>query len=151
MMPNCWGWTKAVLVVAGVACLAAAVGLVKVAWCGTLQTASAQAPPPADSPSATSGPQALELLREGTQLTNQLGSFRPVGDRVAFVTSDGKRRLIVLENLSLERVTQLIGETPTPLVWSVTGTVTEFRGANYLLVERAVISSAELPAMPGRQ
>jgi hypothetical protein len=46
-----------------------------------------------------------------------------------------------LENLNLERVASVINENPEQLQWSVSGTITEYRGANYLLVSRATLKS----------
>ena len=80
-------------------------------------------------------------LREGTEIKEQLGYFRPVGGRVTFFTADGKDRLVGLENLALERIAQQIDEELTPLQWSVDGRITEFRGANYLIVDRAVLAA----------
>jgi hypothetical protein len=48
-----------------------------------------------------------------------------------FYAADGERRFGVLENLNLERVARLVGETPDPLEWSVSGVVTEYQGGNY--------------------
>ena len=62
------------------------------------------------------------------------------GGRVLFFTADGKRRFVGLENLNLERVARTIAESPQTLQWSVTGTITEYRGANFLLVRRAILN-----------
>src|SRR5687768_15245816 len=61
----------------------------------------------------------VERLREGTALAEQMGRFQPTGDRMMFYAADGERRFGVLENLNLERVARLVGETPDPLEWSV--------------------------------
>jgi branched-subunit amino acid aminotransferase/4-amino-4-deoxychorismate lyase len=65
-----------------------------------------------------------------------------VGDRVTF-TKQGQN-YIVLENLNLERVVKTIEENRTvtdadTLEWTVDGTVTEFRGANFVLITRSVL------------
>jgi hypothetical protein len=39
-------------------------------------------------------------------------------------------------------------DEPESVKWSVSGTVTEFSGRNYLLVSRAVYKAAMLPPMP---
>lgn len=80
-------------------------------------------------------------IREGTELVNSPGHFRTIGDRVAFFTQDEKTRLLGLENLNLERIAQAITQNPEHLKWRVTGVVTEFRGENYLLIQRAVLES----------
>ena len=51
-----------------------------------------------------------------------------------------------LENLNLQRIARTIADNPVPLQWSVTGTITEYRGANFLFVRRAVLKRrAQLP------
>ena len=82
-----------------------------------------------------------ERLREGTRLVNASGYFKLTGDRITFYLDQGDRRLQVLENLSLERIGALVGETPDPLEWTVSGLVTEYGGGNYLLVQQATLKS----------
>lgn len=77
-------------------------------------------------------------IREGTEMVNQNGYFRMTGDRVTFFTEGGKERFVVLENLNLERVSRILAENPNHLQWTVTATVTEYRGANYIFVRKAV-------------
>ncbi len=81
-------------------------------------------------------------LREGTELQEARGYFRFVDDRVVFFRSNGVARYIGLENLNLERIVSEITNNPTQLEWTVVGTITEYRGANYLVVRRAVLSRA---------
>jgi hypothetical protein len=91
---------------------------------------------------AAQAPAAAEtLLREGTELVNQLGQFKLSGQRVVFIAADGRRQLEGLENLSLERIVKEISASSDPRTWLVTGTVTEFQGGNYLLVRRAIQKS----------
>lgn len=80
-------------------------------------------------------------LREGTKLTDQLGYFKVQGDGLVFYTADGKRHFNALENLAMERVARLVSESPDSLEWSVNGVITEFRGANFLLLTQAVVKS----------
>lgn len=80
-------------------------------------------------------------LREGTELTDALGTFRLTGDRATFTLADGSARFSGLENLTLERVANVIGGDPSPLEWVVSGVVTEYKGNNYLLVTRAILKS----------
>jgi hypothetical protein len=63
------------------------------------------------------------------------------GDRVAFFPADGSGRFIVLENLNLQRVVQMITENPVLLDWKVSGTITEYRGSNFLFLRSAVVQS----------
>jgi hypothetical protein len=88
-------------------------------------------------PSADAGG---DRLREGTTLELQ-GSFKPTGDRIMFYASADQRRFGTLENLNLERISRMVSDSVEPLEWSVSGTVTEFQGANYLLISRAVLKS----------
>lgn len=88
-------------------------------------------------------------LREGTRLTDRMGHFRQNGDALTFVDEDG-RELGGLPNLSLERIIRMLKavEEPESVKWSVSGTVTEFSGRNFLLVSRAVYKAALLPPTP---
>ncbi len=78
-------------------------------------------------------------LREGTELVDQGGRFRIIGDRAAFYPSESSGRFLVLENLNLQRIVQRISENPFPLKWRVSGIVTEYYGSNYLLVRSAIV------------
>jgi len=103
----------------------------------------------AASPSPEGNAETGTRLREGTQLTNRMGHFRQNGDALTFVDEDG-RELGGLPNLSLERIIRMLKsvDEPESVKWSVSGTVTEFSGRNYLLVSRAVYKAAMLPPMP---
>ena len=79
-------------------------------------------------------------LREGTQVEKVSGHFKLTGDRVTFVTADGKQRFGGLENLALERVARVVKDSPAQLRWTIAGVITEYRGANYLLVTHAVLA-----------
>ncbi|HUT11330.1 MAG TPA: hypothetical protein VMY42_12595 [Thermoguttaceae bacterium] len=112
---------------------------------------SAQIHTPADrfddreGPSADSSPSERDdsrrQIREGTEVVDRLGYFRTTADRVTFFSEDGKDRFVGLENLSLERIAQAIGDNPAQLQWSVTGTVAEYRGSNFILIRRAILKS----------
>ena len=88
-------------------------------------------------------------LREGTQLTDHLGYFRQNGESLMFVDKDG-RELGGLPNLGLERIIRMLKsvEEPESVMWSISGTITEFAGRNYLLINRAVFKAATLPPAP---
>jgi hypothetical protein len=75
-------------------------------------------------------------------LTDIHGRFELSGDRVTFFPGAGRDSYRLLENLALERVAQVISESRTRQEWMVSGTLTEFRGANYLLLTKAVIKSS---------
>ena len=76
--------------------------------------------------------------REGSLLQDQLGTFKLRGDRIAFVPADSQQSYCVLENLMLERVWRVLSESHGRK-WRVSGIITEYRGANYLLLTRAVV------------
>ncbi len=89
-----------------------------------------------------------QRLRKGASLDNELGQFETAGDRVAFVPAGGNARFVVLENLNLERIARALGEDPDARQWSVSGSITEYRGGNYLLVTRAILKSRTRPGAP---
>jgi hypothetical protein len=78
-------------------------------------------------------------LREGEEITDEAGYFSMTGDRVTFFTDGGTRRLVGLENLNLQRIIQEIEDGTGTSSWVVSGTITEFRGGNYILVSRAML------------
>jgi hypothetical protein len=82
-----------------------------------------------------------ERVREGTELRDVLGTFRLTGDRATFCPADGVGKFGGLENQTLERVATVIAADPTPMEWLVTGTVTEFKGNNYILITRAILKT----------
>ncbi len=85
--------------------------------------------------------EAPKRLRQGTTLRKVKGEFRLTGERVAFYPQDlDVKEMTVLENLALERLTELVAETRRRLRL-VDGVVMEFRGKNYLLVSRAVLTA----------
>ena len=121
----------------------------------TLLCHGAQTPPgsstrnAAMSPSRTAGqtppPAGLSVdrrQREGTTLVSQYGHFEHSGDRLLFTSIDGTLRVTALENLALQRIGRLINEQSAQLEWSISGTLTEYRGGNYLLITRAMVKSA---------
>ena len=83
-----------------------------------------------------------ERQREGTRLIDVGGRFELAGDRVTFHPASSRESYRLLENLALERVGQVLSESRAKQEWTVSGTLTEFRGANYLLLTKAVIKTA---------
>jgi hypothetical protein len=112
---------------------------------------------PADPPSTPAAPQNVagpaptkpgpskpaERLREGTKLIDETGTFQSVGDRVSFIPGGDKDSYRVLENLALQRISAALDEGRGPRQWVVSGTITEFKGSNYLLVTKASINLQE--------
>jgi hypothetical protein len=91
--------------------------------------------PPATKPA--------ERLREGTHLTDEVGTFQNVGDRIAFIPSGDKDSYRVLENLALERIGRTLDDGRGQRPWVVSGVITEFRGSNFLLITKALIQPQE--------
>ncbi len=108
---------------------------------------SSETPPPgvASGPKAEGKPDESGLRREGTELVDQVGQFKVSRARTIFVMAQGNRQLVALENLNLERVVKMVSGNPEASNWVITGTVTENRGNNYLLVRRAVLKSQAKP------
>lgn len=110
-------------------------------------------PTPGPSPASTSQQNgsrsggAAGRHREGFDLVEQTGTFRPAGDRIVFFSDDGRLRLVVLENLALQRVAAMLAANPEPLRWKVTGTLTEYRNVNYLLLRRVELISPHRPEL----
>ena len=78
-------------------------------------------------------------LREGTEVVDQLGRFQIAGDRVVFVAEPANQRFVALENLNLERIARSVADRPAESQWKVSGTVSEFRGTNFILIRRATL------------
>ena len=130
-------------------CAAVVLFAAGLSWLEALGAADQQArPTAASSAEPESAPEQANLrVREGTEIVGEFGYFRMTGGRVVFFTGDGKRRFVGLENLHLERISRAVAESRHSLRWDVTGTITEYRGANFLLVRRAILKSG--PQSPG--
>jgi hypothetical protein len=100
----------------------------------------AAAPVPA-SPADAQPEKVTQRIREGTPLDDALGHFKMTGDRAMFYLNDDSAKYSCLENLNLERVTNQLADNPDVLEWAVSGTLTEYRGSNYLLLTRAILKS----------
>ncbi len=106
-------------------------------------------PPAAKSPASDAAPAAKSGIdgyqtngrwREGTRLHQVQGVFSTNGERLQFATADGKVQIITTENLLAERVLRTIQESSdTSLAWTIQGTMTEYKGANYLTLNYATI------------
>ena len=83
-----------------------------------------------------------ERIREGTRLVEVSGTFGRMGDRITFQPTGQEDSLLVLENLALQRVGRVLNEDRQSLPWVVSGVVTEYQDANYLLLTKAV---AQMP------
>ena len=141
--------TKALLRLAGVSTIAL-VMLCPAVWvCGQIDSGSGESGA-ADDNSAPSPdqPESAARLREGTKLENVAGRFAVSGDRIAFFPARDESSLPLLENLSLERVGQMLTTVGEERTWAVSGMVTEFQGKNFLLLSRATMKN-EVVELPG--
>jgi hypothetical protein len=136
---------SSVVLIAGIALFAAAANQAEAEKSATPSAARKQ-----ESPKPAAGPIAGLISggrwREGTKLVDIGGSFRITGDRVTFLSTDGKSRFACLENLNSERIARMVSESPESLEWVIQGTVTEFRQENYLLVTQAVLRTRQTGA-----
>ena len=103
--------------------------------------------PGGDSPKAPAGNRSkdslgsLSVLREGTQIEGAAGEIRRGSSRFIFTQTGSRRELLLLENLALERLVRLVERSNRSISCYATGTVTEYRGVNYLLLERTVLDA----------
>jgi hypothetical protein len=108
---------------------------------------SAETTTPEMAPTATSAAgkaKGADRLREGTRLIDVVGAFQSVGgDSVSFSPGGNKDSFRVLENLALERVSRTLDENRGTRQWVVSGTITEYRGSNYLLLTKVVVQLHE--------
>jgi hypothetical protein len=102
---------------------------------GVARVQSADVP----TPGSKRGAQPTQRLREGAVLVDVPGYFKTLGDRTIFYPLEHHVGYTGLENLSLERVASMLNENLDQMVWSVSGTITEFRGANFILISKAVL------------
>lgn len=79
-------------------------------------------------------------IREGTCFRGKRVFFRTVGQRTMLYYLNEAEGYVCLENLNLERILNAMAERPGRGLWTVDGEFTEFRGENYILIKRAVLS-----------
>ena len=119
--------------------------LVALNVCGAKEDSAT--PPERKVFSSTPTKKAKELRqREGAKLADVNGRFQLTGDRVMFVPSEATQGVSyhVLENLALERVLDNLNESRSERLWTISGTLTEFRNANHLLLGKAVLQAQEV-------
>jgi hypothetical protein len=134
-------------------CLAAFLGVLAyhplAAQNGSPAVEDAPPPPAANTHADSAGPatRSAERLREGTRLVDVPGTFATLGaDRVSFSPDGGKESYRLLQNLALERISRMLEEQRGPKLWTVSGTITEYKGANFLLVTKWQSLDNETPA-----
>ncbi len=89
-------------------------------------------------PTTTSGSASkkrLQLLPDGSHLANRVGRLSRDGDdwRFVFEGDETQASIVLLPNQMLERMIQRSASSQAPLVFVVSGQITEFMGNNYLL------------------
>jgi hypothetical protein len=106
-----------------------------------LQPQPSAAAAPIDASAAGTG-----ILREGTDIIDRLGRLQKStdGQQEEFVLeSDGRvmheAPLLILPNLKLMSMETATSQTSHDLRFRITGTVTEYRGHNYILLEKVVV------------
>lgn len=83
-------------------------------------------------------------IREGKRVKDPSAVFQIVGERIHCNLQKHGLSVIALENLTLERVHHyLLRGSATP-TWEVEGVITEYEGANYIELKRAIVNSLEL-------
>ena len=101
----------------------------------------------------TSGPGAVaprapvvHLMKEGDKIVDRTGRLTPSADgqRMEFVfDADGRALrdppMVLIPNLSLMAMENAVGSSSRDLRFRVTGTVTEYKGRNYLLLEKVIV------------
>ncbi|MCC7351154.1 MAG: hypothetical protein IT446_11345 [Phycisphaerales bacterium] len=112
-----------------------------------------QPAPDAPTTDKTSGPAAVapgapsvNVLREGTLVVDRVGHLTRSADgqQMEFTfDSDGKAMkdppLILLPNLKLMAIENELTRTSRDLKFKISGVVTEYRGRNYILLDKVVI------------
>lgn len=87
---------------------------------------------------------ASNRLREGREIRDLNATFSPVGERMNCVLPSLETTVTVLENLTLERVYEIMTRHDEAATWEVEGSITEHQGRNYIVLRRAVINSISL-------
>jgi hypothetical protein len=91
------------------------------------------------------GPPTPTLIREGDYIQNRVGRLNKTGDgQFEFIfDSDGAALkdppLIILPNLKLMQMESAVTAGNRDLKFRITGQVTEYKGKNYILIEKAVV------------
>jgi hypothetical protein len=86
----------------------------------------------------------VQRLREGREIRDPQATFQSIGDRMNCVLPSLGTTVTVLENLTLERVYELMTRHEESSTWEVEGVITEHQGRNYMLLRRAVVNSISL-------
>lgn len=90
---------------------------------------------------STSDGRVDQLLREGARIVNQAVMCRNVGDRLLVELPQPSMPLMVLENLAAQRILKALQDDIGSERWIINGSITEFQGRNYILLDRVVRQS----------
>ena len=93
-----------------------------------------------ERPSLSSMAKEESSMREGALLSEVKGRFRKQGERLLFIEDGTNKSFKCLENLSLQRMEASQQDDDRKVAWIVSSKVTEFKGENFLLVEKAIRS-----------
>lgn len=111
--------------------------LIAIAAIGSNLTAGDSGKKP-DTATADGATEQQKLLREGTRVESRMVQVRLSGESLVLETLEDKQSFEALESLALERLQQALRSDSNDKRWLVTGQVTEFKGRNYLLLERVI-------------
>lgn len=89
-------------------------------------------------------PASSQRLREGREVRDPEAIFQPAGERMNCFLPSLQITVTVLENLTLERVYEVLTRHDEKATWEVEGLITEHQGRNYILLHRAVVNSISL-------
>ena len=93
-----------------------------------------------ERPSLSTMAKEESIMREGTLLTDVKGRFRKQGERFQFIEDGSNKSYKCLENLSLQRIDASQQDDDRKVAWIVCAKVTEFKGENFLVLEKAIRS-----------
>lgn len=101
---------------------------------------------PSDSAAPDFGESALgerteQLLREGATVVSQLVTCRSAGDRLLVELPQAALPVVALENLAAQRILQAILDDTGSEQWVINGSITEFQGRNFILLDRVTRQS----------
>lgn len=101
-------------------------------------TAQGHAAISSDPAASLRNPSGNSLQREGSVVDPWRGKFQSDSGRIQFVDASTGLVYTCLENLTLQQATSIATKPQLAGDWIVRGTLTEFDGNNYLLIDRAI-------------
>lgn len=99
------------------------------------------APGASDFGESARGERTEQLLREGARVVNQLVTCRSAGDRLLVELPQASVPVVALENLAAQRILQAILDDLGSEQWIINGSITEFQGRNFILLDRVARQS----------